>query len=404
MTLRLLDRNDTDLAIALVASALVIFQRPLRSVFEFAREVEVRYQIDLIPGLAVLIAALAFHQYRKRQQAKATAHAAAAEAELERVRSEELERLISFGRALGNALDIASLRQVLWRYMPLFASEREFWLLTRQRDQWDSFLDQDATGLREDTERIESEATEAMTHYGTADPRGEGLEIGEDVCFAMVAGEAAVGVVGVCSQPTLSSGQRRAIGAAVALLVIAMRNMQLLLETREKGLRDSLTGCFNRAHSLETLDHELRRAKRTGRPLALLMFDIDHFKVINDRHGHLTGDAILAAVGRLLTRMRAGDLTCRYGGDEFLVVLKDTPALGAAQVAAGLLMEIEKLGALPEGASVRVSASLGLAVAAQGEMDGTDLIARADQALYQAKRAGRNRFVIASSESVSSGI
>jgi diguanylate cyclase (GGDEF)-like protein len=129
------------------------------------------------------------------------------------------------------------------------------------------------------------------------------------------------------------------------------------------------------------------------------MFDIDHSKAINDRHGHLAGDRILAAVGRLLERLlRASDLRCRYGGDEFLVILHDTPELGASQVAAGLPAEIGKLEVTPGSADPKISASLGVAVADAMELEATGLIARADEALYEAKRAGRNRFAVASSK------
>src|SRR4051812_26016543 len=118
--LRLLDKNDTSLAIALVAGALVIFQKPLRVVIDAAHDVEGRYNIDLLPGLVVLISAFAFHQYKKRQQARAAATQAATEAGQERQRSAELERLVAFGSALGGVLDAQGLRQLFWRYLPGF--------------------------------------------------------------------------------------------------------------------------------------------------------------------------------------------------------------------------------------------------------------------------------------------
>src|SRR5579872_3809978 len=111
---RLIDRNDTSLAVALIASALVVFQRPLRGVLEFARAVDVRYDLDLMPGLGVLVAAFVFHEIRKRQQSRAAVTAAQAEVALERSRAEELERLVAFGRALGGALEPGAARQVFW--------------------------------------------------------------------------------------------------------------------------------------------------------------------------------------------------------------------------------------------------------------------------------------------------
>src|SRR5258708_14659235 len=104
--MRLIDRNDTSLAIALVAGALVVFQKPLHILIDVAHEIELRYNIDLLPGLVVLVGAFAFHEYRKRQHARAPAERSAAEAAQERQRSAELERLWAFGSALGRALEI----------------------------------------------------------------------------------------------------------------------------------------------------------------------------------------------------------------------------------------------------------------------------------------------------------
>jgi diguanylate cyclase (GGDEF)-like protein len=393
---RLLDRNDTSLAVALIASALVIFQRPLQYLIDAAREAEARYHIDLIPGLTVLVGAFAFHQYKKWQQAKAAAGAAALEAAQERSRSQELERLVLFGRALGSSLDPPALRQNLWRYLPLFAPEHEFWLLTRQEDRWERFL-QDATtaGLRP-PEAMEAAATRAMSEHARADSHGEGVEAGQEICFPMVVGDTAVGVMGVRNVPPLPAGTRRALGAAAALIAISLRNVQLLAETRENSLRDGLTGCFNRKHAIESLDLEMRRARRSDRPVSLVIFDIDNFKGINDRHGHLAGDTILAAVGRLLARvLRVTDIKCRYGGDEFLVILPDTPLPGARPVTEGLLRELSDLRFEFEGESVSIGVSAGLAAATHAETQPTDLIARADEALYRAKRAGRNQLAVA---------
>lgn len=225
----------------------------------------------------------------------------------------------------------------------------------------------------------------------------EGTSSAEDVCFPLVAGEAAVGALGVQSGMALSSDHRRELGAAAALIAIALRNVQLFGETRDHSVRDRLTGCFNREHCLETLDGELRRAKRSNRPLSIVMFDIDHFKTINDELGHLRGDEILRAVGAQLTRvLRSTDVSCRYGGDEFLIILPDTHLSGAERVAEPLRREIATLTISgPEERVLAVTASIGLVETAPAELDVAALIKRTDEALYQAKRAGRNRVCIA---------
>ena len=223
-----------------------------------------------------------------------------------------------------------------------------------------------------------------------------GIVEGDVLCFPMVAGGAAVGVLGIHDGATLASEQRKALGVAAGLIAIAVRNVQLFLETREYSLRDGLTGCFNRGHGLETLDGELRRARRSRQPLSILMFDIDHFKTINDQLGHLRGDDLLRAVGAQLTRiLRSTDVRCRYGGDEFLVILPDTPLIGAQQVAESVRREMATLAMVTDGKTVPVTVSIGVASAGPEELGATALVKRADDALYKAKRAGRDRFSVA---------
>src|SRR4029077_9550464 len=117
-------------------------------------------------------------------------------------------------------------------------------------------------------------------------------------------------------------------------LGISIRNAQLFRAVKENSLRDGLTGCFNRMHAIDCIDTELRRARRSQMPVSLIMFDLDHFKDINDRHGHQCGDAVLAAVGaRMRDVLRGSDLKVRYGGEEFLVLLPETSVDGAMRVA-----------------------------------------------------------------------
>jgi diguanylate cyclase (GGDEF)-like protein len=218
------------------------------------------------------------------------------------------------------------------------------------------------------------------------------------VCFPMLAGGAVVGVLGIHEGATLTADERKAVGAAASFVAIAVRNVQLFLETREHSQRDSLTSCFNRGHGLEMLDRELHRASRMRQPLSILMFDIDRFKTINDELGHLRGDDLLRAVGAQLTRvLRSTDVRCRYGGDEFLIILPDTPLLGAQQVAEGLRREIATLAMVAGDKTIAVTASFGVAAADQAELGVTALIERADEALYRAKRAGKNQSCVAGS-------
>lgn len=396
--MRLLDKNDATLVLALVASALVIFQRPLRLVIDMARTIEVRYDIDLVPGLIVLVGAFGFHQYNKRHAAKSAERVAAAEATRERARAQELERLVAFGTALSSALEPKSVRQVFWRHMPLFAGKRELWLLVKKGEGWET-PGRDATSRDgRNAEALEAVAMAVLSWATPQDAHVQGVLIDDEVCFPISVGDQALGVVGVRNTPELSPADRRAISAAVELLALALRNVQLMTQLHENSVRDPLTTCFNRTYALESLATEMQRAKRSGHPLSIMMFDVDRFKGLNDDYGHLVGDAVLAAVGAQMGKtLRAGDVKCRWGGDEFLVVLPDTPLTGAEHAGGSLTREVGALRIPTHSGPVSPTISVGVAVAEPGESDPMVFIERADEALYKAKHMGRNRFVVARS-------
>jgi diguanylate cyclase (GGDEF)-like protein len=162
-------------------------------------------------------------------------------------------------------------------------------------------------------------------------------------------------------------------------------------------LTDPLTGCLNRRGFDQALAREIARSSRAGSELALLALDIDHFKLINDTHGHLVGDEVLRAAGALLNQTsRAGDIVARTGGEEFAVLLPDTDAAGAFQFASRLCDIVRGHRfppATPGGEAIRITTSIG-AVAGAPEPRGDFaalLSARADVALYVAKRSGRDR-------------
>lgn len=158
------------------------------------------------------------------------------------------------------------------------------------------------------------------------------------------------------------------------------------------ALRDALTGIGSRASTLEALERELARAHRFVRPISLLFVDVDHFKVVNDSHGHAAGDKVLRAVARVLeTSVRPADLVGRYGGDEFIVGLVDTDLASALRVAERIRGSIASA---PGGAGVTLS--IGAAARADGDTLEA-LLARADSAMYAAKAGGRDR-VAASSD------
>jgi diguanylate cyclase (GGDEF)-like protein len=162
----------------------------------------------------------------------------------------------------------------------------------------------------------------------------------------------------------------------------------------ESATRDSLTGLLRREMILEILERELQRAIRHNRPLAIGMVDLDHFKEVNDRFGHLSGDAVLRWVSHTLeTGLRATDFIGRFGGEEFLVVLPETDLEGAVRVAEKVRSLVEERTLTSdEGKSIHTTVSIGLRSVEPGEvLTAHELIGGADGSLYRAKAAGRNR-------------
>jgi diguanylate cyclase (GGDEF)-like protein len=143
---------------------------------------------------------------------------------------------------------------------------------------------------------------------------------------------------------------------------------------------------------LEALDKELMRARRHQRELSFLMIDIDHFKKINDVHGHLAGDHVLKEVARLMQqRIRRDEVLARYGGEEFAIILPETTLEGGCALAEGLREKIEESRFVFQGETIRVTISIGAAMLVEEHRTSLDLIKKADEKLYEAKRAGRNR-------------
>jgi two-component system cell cycle response regulator len=171
-------------------------------------------------------------------------------------------------------------------------------------------------------------------------------------------------------------------------------NARLLRELEALSRTDELTGLGNRRAFDEVLRREHSRAGRYGLPLSLVLFDLDHFKKLNDLHGHPAGDAALRAFAELArSAFRDSDSLYRYGGEEFAALLPHTAPEGAADAGWRLLEAVAAKPIDVGGALVTVTCSAGAASAAAGEVDPTGLLARADAALYRAKREGRNRLV-----------
>ncbi len=186
---------------------------------------------------------------------------------------------------------------------------------------------------------------------------------------------------------------------------LAIENARLRSELKRLAVTDPLTGIPNRREVERHLSLELERAARHRRPLSLLMLDVDNLKLVNDSHGHAAGDEVLIAAARLMQQsIRSSEIAARVGGDEFTIVLPETDARGALALAERLVEALpEVLRAWPGLADGEViSAVVGFSIGIAGSDDGTiganALTARADDALYEAKRTGKNRVCVNSPE------
>jgi two-component system cell cycle response regulator len=160
---------------------------------------------------------------------------------------------------------------------------------------------------------------------------------------------------------------------------------------REAALTDDLTGLYNRRYAMERLAQEWAEAERSHRPLSVLMLDVDHFKQVNDQHGHDVGDAVLRQFADTLRRFsRAQDVTCRFGGEEFLVITTDTALDGALLLAERFRMAVERKALTATGISLHLTVSIGVAEKRVTHANIDQLIKAADDALYRAKHHGRN--------------
>lgn len=181
-------------------------------------------------------------------------------------------------------------------------------------------------------------------------------------------------------------------------MALALANLRLRETLRQQSIRDALTGLYNRRFLEESLDRELARLERKRQPLTVIMIDVDHFKNFNDTYGHEAGDVVLRDLSRVLRRQsRQSDIACRYGGEEFTLLLPETSLDIGRQRAESLREAVQELKLTHNGQPLgEVTLSLGVATFPDHGADRENLLYAADMALYEAKRSGRNRVVLSS--------
>ncbi|WP_269790551.1 diguanylate cyclase [Stenotrophomonas sp. Iso1] len=220
----------------------------------------------------------------------------------------------------------------------------------------------------------------------------EGLSV-TTACIPMSAQGVQIGFLFLCAAGPGPLPRLTVAESAVEQLSLALSNLRLRESLRLQSIRDPLTGLYNRRYLEESLAREIARCGRRDFPLSVLMLDVDHFKQFNDTHGHGGGDALLAAVGQLLSsRLRGEDIACRYGGEEFTVILPESDRASALRYAEELRIALSQMSVPFSGKTLPpITVSLGVATYPIDGVAGITLLRKADAALYRAKRSGRNR-------------
>ncbi len=199
----------------------------------------------------------------------------------------------------------------------------------------------------------------------------------------------------IASALSLNNGDRIKVGPTIFKYLSGQDvEAQYHEEIYRMTIIDGLTQAHVKRYLLEALEKEIIRARRHARELSFIMFDIDHFKKINDFHGHLAGDFVLKELARLVqSRIRRDEVFARYGGEEFALILPETQLEGARALAEGIREKVEASSFVFQNETIKVTISIGVSQLAENDKTSQDLIKSADEKLYEAKRGGRNKVV-----------
>ncbi|MEB3282515.1 MAG: PAS domain S-box protein [Lyngbya sp.] len=222
------------------------------------------------------------------------------------------------------------------------------------------------------------------------------------LCLPMMAQGETLGLFYLCSDSSdkLSESKRQLASTVAEQMALALANLQLREELQNRSIRDPLTALYNRRYLEESLDREIHRARRSQHDVGVIMIDIDHFKRFNDTFGHDAGDAVLKEVGKLLkSSLRGSDIACRYGGEEMTLILPEASLENTYKRAEEVRKLIKQINLEYKRQSLgQITASLGVACFPEHGTTGFSVIHVADSALYQAKKQGRDRVVVAEVE------
>ncbi len=213
--------------------------------------------------------------------------------------------------------------------------------------------------------------------------------------YRLILGDEALGRLSLRRNQKFTESETEALEQLLCTLLYPLRNALLYQRALRLAQRDPLTGISNRSALDDTLQRELSHAQRQSSSFALMIIDIDHFKAVNDRYGHIIGDGALKEIAQRAEKCkRDGDLLFRYGGEEFVILLRDTDLEGAQLLAERIRACIASAPCNCAGLDLNITVSIGVSSLLKHDSP-VSLFARADQALYSAKKSGRNQVCIA---------
>ena len=344
-------------------------------------------------------------------------------AELEQ-RNSDIVQLVEMGEAISLARSEKEAIEIIVNYgQKLFPGNSGLFYLRPEKENflelisaWNQMLPAETIINLDDCWALRRSAP----HF--VDPLNEGLLCphlknsikppGQTACLPLISGGEAIGLlVTYCCLPDDSAQvqpgrllEPAAFEARKSLLIVfsqrvasSLTNIRLRESLRQQSIRDSLTGLYNRRYLEETLEREFARARRLNQPVSLIMFDVDHFKKINDLYGHEAGDLALQAIaGQLQKSVRAEDIVCRFGGEEFTAVLPGLPLDKALQRATAILEAVRNLELVSNVTLLQtLTMSAGVASFPFHGLTPADVLQAADQALFRAKKEGRDQALTA---------
>jgi diguanylate cyclase (GGDEF)-like protein len=334
-------------------------------------------------------------------------------------RNEELETLVEIGKALTSTLDLREVLSTIMEKVGVLLKPKTWSLLMLDEATDELTFEIAVSPAAEQLKDIRLRKGEGIA--GWVALHGEPLLIPDTavdprfspqvdeavsfttrsiVCVPLKSKNRILGVVELVNsldEKLFCEADLKILSTIADYAAIAIENARYFETVRELVITDDLTGLFNARHLLEFLDYEIDRAKRYGTALSMVFLDLDHFKQVNDTHGHLVGSRLLVEVGQLIRKhIRKADMAARYGGDEFVIVLPNTDKTGATSMAENLRDVLrEHYYLASEGYRIRLTASFGVACYPEDARSKLTLIRQADQAMYRVKETSRDGVITA---------